>query len=70
MYKNIKILSFIPVDLIEAENVASVVILGETYEINETIRLAKIEAHNILRLGKIIFTPYTKNQLNNIIKFY
>lgn len=70
MYKNIKILSFIPVDLIEAENVASVVILGETYEINETIRLAKIEAHNILRLGKTIFTPYTENQLNNIIKFY
>ncbi len=70
MYKNIKILSFIPVDLIEAENVASVVILGETHEINETIRLAKIEAHNILRLGKTIFTPYTENQLNNIIKFY
>ena len=70
MDKNIKRLHLIPVALIIAENVKSVVINGETFDINETIRLAKIEANHILNNSKLMFTTYYENDLLNLIKNY
>ncbi len=68
--KNIKILAQIPVELIEAENVKSVVIFGETFEISEVISKAKIEAQLLINSNQTIFVPYTKEQLTNIINHY
>ena len=70
MDKNIKRLHLIPVALIIAENVKSVVINGETFDIRETIRLAKIEANHILNNSKLMFTPYYEIDLLNILKNY
>ncbi len=69
-YTNIKILSLIPVELVDAENVNSVVIVGETFLISEVIRMAKVEAKALLNSGQIIYTPFDKDQLENIINHY
>ena len=69
-WKYIKILSLIPVELVAADNVKSVVILGETYDINEVISLAKKEAKLLIESKGRIFSPYDLNQLQNILNFY
>lgn len=69
-FKFIKLLSLIPVELIDAENVTSVVILGESHNIKEVIRLAKIEAKNLIENQGHIFSPYDLTQLQNILNFY
>lgn len=68
--KYIKLLSLIPVELVEAENVKSVVIQGITYEISEVIRRAKMEARQLINTNGRVFTSYTKEQLQNILNFY
>jgi len=70
MDKNIRVLHLIPVALIVAENVNSVVISGLSYNINETIRMAKIEANYILNNNKLMFTTYYELDLLNLLKNY
>jgi|TARA_R110001606_G_scaffold392909_1_gene562328 hypothetical protein len=70
MDKNIRVLHLIPVALIVAENVNSVVISGLSYDIKETIRMAKIEANYILNNNKLMFTTYYELDLLNLLKNY
>lgn len=68
--KYIKILALIPVELIEAENVVSVVIIGETYSKALVIRKAKEEAEYLKEKENFLFCPYSLKQLENIINYY
>lgn len=68
--KNISLLALIPVELIDAPDVKSVVIQGITYEISEVIRRAKMEARQLINTNGRVFTSYTKEQLQNILNFY
>ena len=69
-FKYIKLLSLIPVELVEAKNVTTVVILGESHSINEVISLAKKEAKLLIENQGHIFSPYNLTQLQNILNFY
>ena len=68
--KNISLLALIPVELIDAPDVKSVVIQGITYEISEVISRAKMEARQFINTNGRVFTSYTKEQLQNILNFY
>lgn len=70
IHRNIKLLELIPVELVEAENVKSVVIHGQTFNIKQVIGEAKHEARNLLESKQFIFTAYTAEQLQNILNFY
>tara|TARA_R110001599_G_scaffold312160_1_gene519718 strand:+ start:412 stop:633 length:222 start_codon:yes stop_codon:yes gene_type:complete len=73
MYKidqHIKRLQLIPVALIKAHNVKSVVISGLSYDIEETIRMAKVEANHILNNNKLMFTTYFEIDLINLLQNY
>lgn len=68
--KFLSLLAQVPVELIDAENVKSVVINGETIEKEFLIRTAKNEARFFMEKNNQVFSPYNSEQLTNILNFY